>query len=116
MRTLAVAILLILLAPLCRGADKTSATPEDHCNDRPNQESDLVKTQQDAIRIAFAEWRAIVPDLRVDESVWQSGFTATLHECVWEVAEKPEPPRNYSTFVVRIGTQDGRYLGALITD
>jgi len=113
MRMLPILVVFMFLAPLCYAADKAPPVPEDHCRDKPPEAEDLITTPQAAIGIAFAEWRAITPDLQVDESVWQSGFTATLHNCVWDVAE---PPENYSTFVVRVGAQDGRYLGALIRD
>ncbi|MFL6690214.1 MAG: hypothetical protein ACJ8IR_08545 [Alphaproteobacteria bacterium] len=94
------------------------AVEPDHCNDRPDWPGvTLVKTGDNAMRIAFALWRAQNPAFkRDDEKVWASGFTAALHGCVWEVSEKPEPPRESSTFTISIGAVDGRFLGALITD
>jgi hypothetical protein len=106
-----------LVAFSCQaGADP--AQKQDHCNDRPDWPGiTLVKTGDDAIRIAFAMWHAENPKFkREDEKKWASGFTATLHECVWEVSAKPEPPRNYSTFTISIGAVDGRLLGATISD
>jgi hypothetical protein len=32
------------------------------------------------------------------------------------VAARPEPPRDYSTFVISIGAKDGRFLGAQVSD
>jgi hypothetical protein len=76
----------------------------------------LVKKPGDAVRIAFAAWRAANPRFRSeDEAAWAKGFTATLRGCVWEISENPIPPRNYGTFVLRIGASDGRFLGATIS-
>lgn len=77
----------------------------------------LVKSADDAIKIAFAEWHAANSEFKVDnEHNWAEGFSATLHGCVWEVAEKPTPPHKYSTFVLKVDARDGKFLGAEISD
>jgi hypothetical protein len=99
-------------------ADAQPAAKTDHCNDRPDWPgTTVVKTGDDAIRIAFAMWRAANPNFKTDdEKRWASGFRATLRGCVWEVGNKPKPPRDYSTFTISIGAVDGRFIGALISD
>jgi hypothetical protein len=77
----------------------------------------LVKKPEDAGRIAFAMWHVANPNFTgADEREWLTRFTITLHDCVWSVAAKPEPPRHYSTFVISIGAKDGRFLGAEVSD
>ena len=62
-------------------------------------------------------WHIVNPHFSaIDEQKWISLFDVSLNECVWEIALKPEPPRDYSTFVIRIGAKDGRFLGAQISD
>jgi hypothetical protein len=100
----AVGIGLLLACVTCR------AWAED-CTDP------LVKKPEDAGRIAFAMWHVVNPNFTAtDEHKWLSAFTISLHDCVWSVAAKPEPPRDYSTFVISIGAKDGRFLGAQISD
>ncbi|HLY07215.1 MAG TPA: hypothetical protein VKR31_15825 [Rhizomicrobium sp.] len=52
----------------------------------------------------------------MSEPEWARSFTATLRGDIWEVAENPAPPRTYSTFVLRVCANDGRFLGAEISD
>jgi hypothetical protein len=68
----------------------------------------LVKSPQDAGRIAFAMLHALNSRFPFkDERKWLSRFTITLHDCVWSLHEKPD-----STFNISIGAKDGRFLGA----
>lgn len=77
----------------------------------------LIKKPEDAARIAFVMWQVVNPNFtRTDERQWASGFTITLKDCVWDVAAKPEGGRAYSTFNIKIGAKDGRFLGATISD
>lgn len=89
-----------------------------HCADRPEWEKEtVVKNGDDAIRVAFALWHAENTDFkREDEKEWAKSFTATLHDCVWWVAMKPEPPRDYSTFIISIGAVDGRLIEVGVGD
>lgn len=83
----------------------------DNCSDS------LVKTPEDAAKIAFVMLQVVNPRFtRTDETQWASGFTISLKDCVWDVAAKPEGGRSYSTFTIKIGAKDGRFLGAIISD
>jgi hypothetical protein len=88
---------------------------EDRCSGNPGL--NLVKRSDDAIRIAWAMLVASNPKWQpMDELEWAKGFTASLDGEIWEVAAKPRPPRSYSTFVIKICANDGRFLGGEISD
>lgn len=77
----------------------------------------LIKKPEDAGHIAFVTWRNTNPAATAaGEKEWLSHFTITLSHCVWVVAQKPIPPRNYSTFAIDIQAEDGRVLGVEISD
>ncbi len=102
MKEIAIAIALACVAAVARADD---------CTDP------IVKKPEDAGLIAFAMWHVVNPRFtRTDETAWASGFTMTLDDCVWDVSAKPEPGKTYSTFAIRIGAKDGRFLGAIISD
>ncbi len=118
MRRICWAAVGALLATLQQAHCEAVPVAEGHCADRPELKTDpVVRNGDDAIRIAFALWRAENPNFKEDnEKKWAKNFTATLHECVWRVAEKPEPPRNYSTFIISIGAVDGRLIEVGVGD
>jgi hypothetical protein len=107
-----------LLATLQQAHCEAVPVAEGHCADRPEWKTErIVKNSDDAIRIAFALWHAANPEFkREDEQEWAKSFTATLHDCVWRVAMKPEPPRDYSTFIISIGAVDGRLIEVGVGD
>ena len=116
LRTIGVVVLVASMSSACRAAADT-ARHTDHCNDRPDWSGEtLVKTPDQALRIAFATWYATNPKFKnEDEQTWSLDYTATLHNCIWEVALKPKPhyPRR---LVINIGAVDGRFLGVIIGD
>jgi hypothetical protein len=88
-----------------------------HCDDRPDMKSErIVKNSDDAIRVAFALLRAVNPEYKKDEKEFSKDVTATIHDCVWWVAEKPESPQDYSHVIISIGAVDGRLIEITITD
>lgn len=53
----------------------------------------VVPTADGAIRVAYAEWRAMTPDVtnpKYDEASFLKNFTAHLRGCKWQVVEKGE--------------------------
>jgi hypothetical protein len=107
------ALLLTLQQAHCQAVRAATG----HCDDRPDMKGErIVKTGDDAIRVAFALLRAVNPEYKKDEKEFSKNVTATIHDCVWSVAEKPETPEDYSHVVMRIGAIDGRLIEINITD
>ncbi len=77
----------------------------------------LVKTEDDALRIGWAMWRAHVPEAKtLDEKTFEKRFFAKLENCAWHIQDRPIPPDTSGNWDLTIGAGDGRYLGMLIHD
>lgn len=111
-------VLIIGIFLVCWTANSAISETQSHCNDAPDWPPGLfVKDEANAIRIAFTMWSVENPAMKnANQNAWSKGMRATLSECVWRVAEKPIPPKKYSTFVISIGARDGRFLGTEISD
>lgn len=72
----------------------------------------VVRTADDAIRVAYAYWRALAPDSApIEETKWGTGFEAILQEGVWCVSAKHTTGQP-AFFGMYVGALDGGFLGA----
>ncbi|HET7561445.1 MAG TPA: hypothetical protein VFJ87_03590 [Rhodanobacteraceae bacterium] len=77
----------------------------------------VVRDSKAAITIAHAVWLSMNPDLQIgNEKAWQSGMTASLHNGIWHVAEKPLSHQELGGGLqIDISQRDGRITGIYLT-
>lgn len=77
----------------------------------------VVRDSKAAVSIAHAVWLSMNPDLQIgDENAWQSGMTASLHNGIWHVAEKPLSHQELGGGLeIDISKRDGRITGIYLT-
>jgi hypothetical protein len=92
-------ILFLMVSPYAQATNAESERP-------------VVKTADDAVRMAYAYWRALAPDSApVPEEKWDAEFEAVLQGDVWCVNAK-HAADHPAWFGMYVGARDGRYLGA----